>query len=251
MSADNPKFSDGTPIFPNRGSAEPAAPSLRDKLALLVMKSDVQMLKSVDLVSRVEVERLQYDLANAVRELLAVVRAPQGDPPDAMTDLLRRIEALTDDQAAYLLDVWSGEIPGNWRQQLFLDLTTEAERYEGALRRVPAPQGDAPPQSGKVRRDLLDAYQSACESGLDSHAAFECAVEEAIPADAAGFSGGASSSGSAPPPDSAARLAFVQGLCRKVGVRADDDNLSNLALNLAEEIAKLRGASPQPPREET
>lgn len=30
MSQDNPKFSDGTPIFPNRGSAEPVAPPLND-----------------------------------------------------------------------------------------------------------------------------------------------------------------------------------------------------------------------------
>jgi len=53
----------------------------------LVAKSDAQMLLPVDKVQRVEVERLQYDLANLVRELLAgaaLEAGPSGDSPNSL-----------------------------------------------------------------------------------------------------------------------------------------------------------------------
>jgi hypothetical protein len=33
----------------------------------------------------------------------------------------------------------------------------------------------------KLRQDMRDVYTSARQSGLDAHAAFECALDEAIP----------------------------------------------------------------------
>ena len=47
--------------------------------------------------------------------------------------LLFRINALCDEQLNRVFDVWAGELPGNWRQELFLELTREDERHKGKL----------------------------------------------------------------------------------------------------------------------